>query len=536
MIYIATVHSKSEKWIYIQNQYFEHFIKEDFRVFTFLNDLPNDHSHKFYYSSMESLESHPIKLNLLSELIIQNSENDEDWIIFIDGDAFPISDILEYGKVYLKKYPLIAVRRDEDDGGKQPHPCFCMTTVKFWKEIKGDWNKGYTWKNNRGKDITDVGGNLLGILQKREIDWHPLLRTNQKNLHPLLFGVYGDLVYHQGAGFRQPQHRIELYNASRIHKFIQRMVEKTIPQSVKYLIPPIIRATFHTVRKSIKLNRNSSEKVYNSILEDFYFFKYFLAENTETKALKYFKNSHIKIPNLCIIILGMHRSGSSCLTGILQDHGLYLERINEYNRFNLRGTRENTEINLLNDDVLEFNSGSWFSPPCEIKWNNKLAKRRDRIIRRISLKACGGAWGFKDPRTLITLPFWMEGLDRVKLIATYRNPTSVANSLALRDEISLTTSEGHKLWKVYNIKLLLYISKWEFPLVSFDRNCIEYCIVLEKALTELGLQEFRPKSLDFYDESLIHFNTRVNEESMPKDVLEVYNRLNAIYEQQQSEC
>ena len=50
-----------------------------------------------------------------------------------------------------------------------------------------------------------MGGNLLGLLEERGIDWYPLLRTNKVNPHPLQFGVYGDLVYHHGGGFRRPR-------------------------------------------------------------------------------------------------------------------------------------------------------------------------------------------------------------------------------------------------------------------------------------------------------------------------------------------
>ena len=47
-----------------------------------------------------------------------------------------------------------------------------------------------------------MGGNLLGLLEDAGIDWYPMLRTNKVNPHPLQFGVYEDLVYHHGGGFR----------------------------------------------------------------------------------------------------------------------------------------------------------------------------------------------------------------------------------------------------------------------------------------------------------------------------------------------
>ena len=59
-------------------------------------------------------------------------------------------------------------------------------------------------RRRAGSAVTDVGGNLLGILTERSIPWRPLLRSNRVDLDPLWFGVYDDVAYHHGAGFRLP--------------------------------------------------------------------------------------------------------------------------------------------------------------------------------------------------------------------------------------------------------------------------------------------------------------------------------------------
>ena len=51
--------------------------------------------------------------------------------------------------------------------------------------------------------MSDSGGNLLRILERRDQAWTPLLRTNRIDLHPLWFGIYGGFLYHHGAGFRK---------------------------------------------------------------------------------------------------------------------------------------------------------------------------------------------------------------------------------------------------------------------------------------------------------------------------------------------
>jgi hypothetical protein len=63
-----------------------------------------------------------------------------------------------------------------------------------------------------GRVKADIGGNLLRAVERSGREWTPLLRSNRVNPHPLWFAVYGDIVYHHGAGFRKPISRIDLNN------------------------------------------------------------------------------------------------------------------------------------------------------------------------------------------------------------------------------------------------------------------------------------------------------------------------------------
>jgi hypothetical protein len=142
---------------------------------------------------------------------ISQEAADDDLLMFLDGDAFPIADPMPLIRDGLAKAPLIAVRRAENVDEPQPHPCFCVTTVKTWRELHGDWTSGPTWVGARGKLGGDVGGNLLRRLELTQTPWVEVLRSNRKNPDPLYFGIYGDVVYHHGAGFRggelSPVHR-----------------------------------------------------------------------------------------------------------------------------------------------------------------------------------------------------------------------------------------------------------------------------------------------------------------------------------------
>jgi hypothetical protein len=266
MIHVLTVHWKDDNWIDIQLKFLAQYINSPFKVYAFLNDLPNENQHrgKYFYSSTEYIESHPIKLNLLADLATLHSTDEEDWLIFIDGDAFPIGDVVSFGSQKLKEYPLVAIQRRENLEDIQPHPCFSITTVKFWQDIGGDWKAGYQWETPYNKTVTDVGGNLLKILNDAQIEWHPMLRSNQINRHPLWFGIYEDLIYHHGAGFRAPISRVDIRNDLRKRLYFK--ILRSLPRSVG---DKLGRERF------IQKNMLLSQEIYESILRDPFFYRAF---------------------------------------------------------------------------------------------------------------------------------------------------------------------------------------------------------------------------------------------------------------------
>ena len=201
MLYIATVHHGSPRWIEIQARYLRQHISVPFQTWSSLQKI--DPSYAVHFDRViDQAGSHADKLNRLAAEISQEAE-ETDMIMFLDGDAFPIADPMPLIEDGLAKAPLVAVRRAENLGDRQPHPCFCVTTVGTWRELGGDWSEGYRWANPNGRSITDVGGNLLQALELTDTPWVEVLRSNHRNLDPLLFGVYGDTIYHHGGGFRR---------------------------------------------------------------------------------------------------------------------------------------------------------------------------------------------------------------------------------------------------------------------------------------------------------------------------------------------
>lgn len=203
MINFATVHWRDPSWIPVQRRFLTRNVAGPWRLWAFADRIGKADPSWFHYRSDLPVERHEWKLNLLGDLICGSGAADDELIVFIDGDAFPVAPLDEALRSRLQATPLIAVRRDESAGDPQPHPCFCATTVGLWRRIGGDWRPGATWTDPGGRETTDVGGELMAILEREGVEWSPLLRSNIRDLHPLMFGVYDDLVYHHGGGFRR---------------------------------------------------------------------------------------------------------------------------------------------------------------------------------------------------------------------------------------------------------------------------------------------------------------------------------------------
>lgn len=209
-LFICTVHFRNKKWIEIQNEHLNKYTNLDFRVIAITSeDIESSLPSHWIKIRDNGIKDHAKKLNIAGDIACQMAQND-DIIVFLDSDCFPIANWCDQVTKYLDEKRIFAVQRIENDGDPQPHPCFACMKAKTWKLIKGDWRAGYEWKNPNGKEVTDVGGNLLQIVNREKISWHKIHRSNTFNPHPLFFGIYGGIVYHHGAGSRSPISRADL--------------------------------------------------------------------------------------------------------------------------------------------------------------------------------------------------------------------------------------------------------------------------------------------------------------------------------------
>lgn len=202
-----------------------------------------------------------------------------------------------------------------------------------------------------------------------------------------------------------------------------------------------------------------------------------------------------------IIVLGMHRSGTSCLAGSLQQRGLFLGDVYESRPHNRKGNRENQRIMDLNDAVLRASGGAWDRPPRILRPDGAAAAERDAIAASLAAGAEGASWGFKDPRTLLTLEFWRDGIADARFVAAIRHPAQVARSLTTRDP-SMAVGAALDLWLHYNQRLLALLAQAPFPVLDFDMGADEYPVAIDMLARELQLPGAPAGSIEFFDDTL----------------------------------
>lgn len=223
-------------------------------------------------------------------------------------------------------------------------------------------------------------------------------------------------------------------------------------------------------------------------------------------------------PKRIICILGMHRSGTSCLTGSLQEAGLYLGDCHTWNPFNLKGNRENQEFVDLHDDILAENGGSWDHPPSTVRWSPQHTQRAHDILARYR---DADVMGFKDPRTLLVLEGWKAVTDRLEFVGIFRHPNAVAGSLKRRSHLDRKASLA--LWYAYNKALYREYCRQPFPLLCFDDPEEIFQAKLEGVIQRMGLKTSAGEQ-DFYDSDLKLYDSNATPR-LPWKVRRLYDRL-----------
>jgi len=146
-----------------------------------------------------------------------------------------------------------------------------------------------------------------------------------------------------------------------------------------------------------------------------------------------------------VMIIGMHRSGTSMITRLLEDLGLYVGWKKEDNH-------ESSMFHRVNDWILDQCSATWDNPaPARfLQEDGVFMLVKDYVyqllsspkvieflgvrdfLRYRSLMNLPNPWGWKDPRSTYTLPVWKAIFPEARIVHVMRHGVDVAQSLRVR--------------------------------------------------------------------------------------------------------
>lgn len=187
-------------------------------------------------------------------------------------------------------------------------------------------------------------------------------------------------------------------------------------------------------------------------------------------------NDEIKT-SCAVLILGMHRSGTSALTGLLHILGIKLSSnlIPAEQKINPKGFWEDALISATNEEVLEKLGSHWFDAKGlpQQWWLNKELEPLHKRLRALVEEQFGhetSCWVLKDPRMCRLLPLWVTLLGDLKLspkvLLILRHPSEVADSLLKRDGIQLP--HALVLWMRYVLESLMHSQGLARAVITYD--------------------------------------------------------------------
>lgn len=216
-----------------------------------------------------------------------------------------------------------------------------------------------------------------------------------------------------------------------------------------------------------------------------------------------------------VVVLGMHRSGTSFLIRALNLSGLWLGPEDTLSTIagramsgNPKGNYESRGAIAINNAILAKSGGSWFCPPPRLRSDAADLQRIQAFCAGLQSdgRSAHVRWGWKDPRTLLTLEVWRQALQRpIFVVGSFRHPTAVAQSLLARDKIPLEI--GYALWNYYNSRLLSALKIFPHALVRFDVDRDTLVAQVLRVCERSGLIADREQIASWHDAELVRAKT-----------------------------
>lgn len=195
-----------------------------------------------------------------------------------------------------------------------------------------------------------------------------------------------------------------------------------------------------------------------------------------------------------LLVLGMHRSGTSALTRVLNLHGAHLpDDLLPANSGNEAGYWESSAVFRFNEQFLaamgsRWDSPTWFSLP---PLSEAAIQSGAETLAAVLTSEYGDAplIVVKDPRISRLLPVWRAAFDRLGIRALpalmIRHPFEVAASLKHRDE--MPEGLGLLLWLQYTLAAELATRGVPRVPVFYDQLLASPTTIVSQLQTTMGL-------------------------------------------------
>lgn len=162
-----------------------------------------------------------------------------------------------------------------------------------------------------------------------------------------------------------------------------------------------------------------------------------------------------------VVVLGMHRSGTSAVNGIFRSAGFRVTReddLMDVSADQPGGHNESLAVAQVNDTILDEIGRTWFEVPSAEEFEPVIESGRNRaaqVLTALLALASPAPLALKDPRINVMMPVWGPVIDHLlHPVLVIRNPIEVAQSLQNRDgtprpialaswELCMTAALGH---------------------------------------------------------------------------------------------
>ena len=199
-------------------------------------------------------------------------------------------------------------------------------------------------------------------------------------------------------------------------------------------------------------------------------------------------------PRTALVVVGMHRSGTSALTRVLNLLGADLPlNLLPADEHNAAGYWESHDLVAIHDEMLQAAGTSWQATgPIPELWHNPqfIGRHRARIVKALKTQHTGSTLVvIKDPRISRFVPLTVAALREIdvepKFIISLRNPLEVADSLKTRDGLPLLKSL--LLWLDYTLSSERATRGFQRAFVYYDDLMMDWPETIRSAAAHLDV-------------------------------------------------